>query len=341
MTCASHKQTVMTPASRLLRESLLASLLIACGSAADGPVAGTGGAPAAGTGGASTAGTGGAPVAGAGGASVAGTGGASTAGTGGAPIAGTGGAPIAGTGGAPIAGSGGAHDAHVCASPVEVLVDGAPSGLARCADGSAERVGPGACRLADLSGNPACPAPDGAAGKAGSSSGHPQRCDDPCLEGAYGRPKEFLYFYPIYSCEYFCRADADCPAKMGCACGEDGVGTCVQAECAVTSDCPAGETCRQLEVQRPCSGKTFAFVCLGASDACVDNRDCSSPAYCEPSFSQGQTGCSNSSGACAIGRTLDIRGKLLVAGLRATTDWFSGAAGISPPPPLRWAAVTI
>lgn len=171
-------------------------------------------------------------------------------GSAGAPThaAGSGGGAGSGIAGGGAAGASSAT--RVCEAPHPLLVDGQPTGMMACADGSLERSAAATCRLPTEPLDPYCDPANGLEIGGANSYAHP--------------------------CETFCTSDADCPENKACACRPDGVGVCAIGECRTTGDCADGRTCRLASVVSSCMGSLLIpyLWCVGTEDVCASDMDC-------------------------------------------------------------------
>lgn len=236
-----------------------------------------------------------------------------TGGSGMAGVPGSAGHPIAG---APSGGGGGGggqapRRAGSCEDAIVILVNGAPTGMVKCLDGSLARVGPTQCRLPDLSDRPACP-PLGTAA-AGSRCAH-----DPCFDGPHGRLHASVGPYPSgIACDYFCESDADCPGQTRCACDEQGYGLCRFGGCTSAESCGSDETCRLASNARACDPDDLSLACVSADATCVVNAHCAATQQQCIDRGQGRR-CAQGQGACGRPIFVDETPRLasLVRGLR-------------------------
>jgi hypothetical protein len=208
------------------------------------------------------------------------------------------------------------------------VIDGVPTGMSFCEDGTLHRTGPTVCRLHDLSTDIWCP---------GANPAPDHRvCNEGCDEGPYAVARRSV-FGGAETCVYYCETDADCPSGRACTCDQTGEGQCTVGECASDADCGASATCRQTD-QRPiwCYGTDFvATECFGPIDDCFDLRDC--PAV-DPTgavvgedvrISCGRTVDSGTKRVCSYdhaygcggGRPIFVEGAQLVAPLLAGVVW--------------------
>jgi hypothetical protein len=105
--------------------------------------------------------------------------------------------------------------------------------------------------------------------------------DGDCTAGDNGRciPTPGVACAP--ECSYdTCRSDADCHGTP-CVCRASGAdpapNACAPGNCAVDSDCGPGGYCSPSGLLDACG---LGFYCHTASDACLDNADCTSSESC-------------------------------------------------------------
>lgn len=179
----------------------------------------------------------------------------------------------------PSAGASGATSASTksrrdCLDGEPQLVDGQPSGMQRCVDGTVARIAATRCRLADLSKDFHCPL--GGEPRAGAGV-----CAKVCDQAPYGRPRFGQSDSP---CAYFCATDDDCPAGLACACNDQGIGQCVDGPCRTGDDCGGGSSCRLTDTNQVCNYTGFRWLeCIGDEDACVTGADCEGATTTGPS----------------------------------------------------------
>lgn len=82
------------------------------------------------------------------------------------------------------------------------------------------------------------------------------------------------------SCYYGCKSDADCGPGKICLCGTPS-GECVKALCTSDADCGPGKLC--LSASDGACGKVFA--CQSKDDLCAGDKECTSGAYVQCTFS--------------------------------------------------------
>jgi hypothetical protein len=83
----------------------------------------------------------------------------------------------------------------------------------------------------------------------------------------------------------FCTTDSDCAAPNDlCACSgqynASAGSTCVQADCHTDADCGPGGYCSPSIVGYCGQTHLAGFFCHTCADTCVNDKDCTSPAFC-------------------------------------------------------------
>lgn len=212
-----------------------------------------------------------------------------------------------------------------CTDPQPLLVDGEPSGMVACADGSFSRVAATRCRLVEPGPRPNCPVPAaGAGGGAGSGDTSGGRCTVACDAAPYGSPRGIQTasgsVYSESTCSYACATDADCPTGRSCACDGTGNGVCVKADCVEAAGCAAGDTCRLAQTGLDCSQSEPTLTCVGAADECLDVSDCGPNAQrCVAAGPQDAT--LRCLGGAGCGRPILVAEIALLAPLERSRDW--------------------
>jgi hypothetical protein len=196
-----------------------------------------------------------------------------------------------------------------CTDPKPFLVNGAETGLVRCAEGHMHREEAKRCPIAPSRGE-ACSLPAELSGCA---------TDADCTGGANGR---CLPRFQGCACTYSCEVDADCGSGEICLCG-DAVNRCVPAECTRDADCGGG-FCATMNTSTKCEQR--AVACLTADDTCVVDSDCERGQVCTVARSDPSGRRSCSADSCTPGRPFLIGEEARLATLAARADWLAAAA---------------
>jgi hypothetical protein len=124
--------------------------------------------------------------------------------------------------------------------------------------------------------------------------------DSDCTTGTNGRCAESNGGALRCSCTYdTCIHDTDCVTGQTCACHDSaymgGGNACTPGNCRVDGDCGAGGYCSPSYNTMSCGGLA-GYYCHTATDACLDDGDCSatsSYAVCTYVASAGHWQCKN------------------------------------------------
>jgi hypothetical protein len=152
-----------------------------------------------------------------------------------------------------------------------------------------------------------------------------------CMDLPYGSCQ--FGFEGGCGCVFGCATDDDCNDGQVCVCA--GVvgpyAQCVPADCAISSDCGAGDC--GLSTQHNVCGDSYALACAGPNESCHDDGECpDAPCpdfpdsdnvawYCEGAPNQGWS-CAPSAACDGVcGRPLFVEGHARLADATSRGDW--------------------